>query len=221
MSDFELLFFAGIAVFIGYKLWSVLGQHNGNEAAKASELTAMLEKELAKKVAAGKPKSPALEIEEVEEELIPPHLAKDISALRKVDAEFSLAGFTKGAAGAFEMVIESFAKGKKDALAFLLSKDLYKNFEKQIKSREKDSLEASSSVISVEEPEILDIELNGSVCQVMVRFVSEQINFIKDKAGEIIEGSKTQIESVTDIWTFERDLRSGKPNWVVVGTQSV
>ena len=55
----------------------------------------------------------------------------------------------------------------------------------------------------------------------MVRFVSEQINFIKDKADEIIEGSKSQIESVTDIWTFERDLKSTKPNWVVVGTQSV
>ncbi|PIR32345.1 MAG: calcium-binding protein, partial [Alphaproteobacteria bacterium CG11_big_fil_rev_8_21_14_0_20_44_7] len=76
-----------------------------------------------------------------------------------------------------------------------------------------------TTIISMEEPEIMDIELRGNICQIMVKFVSEQINFIKNKAGEIIDGSKSHIEHVTDVWTFERNLKSKEPSWIIVGTQ--
>lgn len=222
MSEFEIIFFAGIAIFFGYKLWSVLGNHTSEDTTKSAELHALLEKQIQERAVAKTADKPVLELNSPEEdEDLPAHLAKDIAKIRKDDPAFDLKKFSDGAVGAFEIVIENFAKGKKDALKFLLSKEIYKDFEAEIKAREKKDLKASSSVISVEEPEILDIELSGSIAQVVVRFVSEQINFIKDKADKIIEGSKSQIEHVTDIWTFERDLKSGKPNWVVVSTQSV
>lgn len=220
--DLELLLIGGFAVFIGYKLWSVLGSHSEEDVAKAAELRAILEEQKLEQAQENEAKQkPTLELEPEDSEEIPTAFAKDIEQIRDYDREFSLKEFAEGATGAFEMIIEGLAKGKKDALKFLLSKDIYKNFDSVIKERKKQELEASANVISIEEPEIIDIELQGSVCQIVVRFVSEQINFIKNKAGEIIEGSKSQIERVNDVWTFERDLNSSQPNWVVVGTQSV
>lgn len=223
MNEFELIFLAGGAIFLGYKLWSVLGRTNGDEASRAAEANAFLEKQAALMAEKRKGTSPAYVAAAEKplpmEEGIPEHLVEDVKQARKYDSSFTLKEFKEGSAGAFEMVIEGFAKGKNDALKFLLSKELYKDFEKEITKREKKELEAVSSVVSMGDPEIIDIEFKGSVCQVMVKFVSEQINFIKDKAGEIIEGSKSQIDHVTDVWTFERDLKSNKPNWTVVGTQ--
>lgn len=198
MSEFELIFFAGVAIFFGYKLWSVLGRTNGDEASRAAEVNAFLEKQAALMADKKKEASPAYlaATEKVLplEDGIPDHLIEDVKQARKFDASFSLKTFKEGAAGAFEIVIEGFAKGKKDALKFLLSRDIYKVFESEIKARQKEELEAVSSVVSMQEPEVLDIELKGSICQVVVKFVSEQINFIKDKAGVVIEGSKSQIE---------------------------
>ena len=54
-----------------------------------------------------------------------------------------------------------------------------------------------------------------------VRFQSEQVNVIKNRAGEVIDGDREHVDSVTDIWTFARDLASRDPNWALVATRSV
>ena len=59
---------------------------------------------------------------------------------------------------------------------------------------------------------------------VTVRFISELISAVKDKAGEIVSGDTQKIKSVTDIWTFSRDVSTAKartnPNWKLVATQA-
>ena len=49
-------------------------------------------------------------------------------------------------------------------------------------------------------------------------FTSEQINLVRDGAGEVVEGDPRQIDTVVDLWTFERDTRSRDPNWQLVET---
>jgi len=57
-----------------------------------------------------------------------------------------------------------------------------------------------------------------------VRFVSQLISATRDKAGAIINGDPQRIKEVTDIWTFSRDVSTGKalanPNWRLIATQS-
>ena len=40
------------------------------------------------------------------------------------------------------------------------------------------------------------------------------------KDGTVVDGDKTQIRSVSDEWTFERDVSSRDPNWKLVGTHA-
>jgi len=50
------------------------------------------------------------------------------------------------------------------------------------------------------------------------------ISAVKDKAGEVVSGDTQTIKSVTDIWTFSRDVSTAKaranPNWKLVATQA-
>ncbi len=43
----------------------------------------------------------------------------------------------------------------------------------------------------------------------------------KDKDGKVVEGDRDHVESVTDIWTFARELSSRDPNWALIATRSV
>lgn len=222
MSEYEILFFAAVAVFFAYKLWAAFGKTNGDEKARADAATAYAEKLRAaatpQKDANMAIVNPVDKIEK--EEDVPVALRGPVTIAQSVDPTFSLRKFTEGAQSAFEMVVAAFAQKKRDVLQFLLSDDIYRNFDSEIARREIEGNEAGTTVVAIDSTEILDVEVKGNICQIVVKFVSEQIHFIKNKTGEIIEGSKNQIDRVTDIWTFERNLTSKKPNWTVIGIQS-
>jgi predicted lipid-binding transport protein (Tim44 family) len=41
---------------------------------------------------------------------------------------------------------------------------------------------------------------------------------VRDRAGDIVEGSATEIKRQKDIWTFARTMGSSDPNWILVAT---
>jgi predicted lipid-binding transport protein (Tim44 family) len=51
-----------------------------------------------------------------------------------------------------------------------------------------------------------------------VRFVGEQTYIVRNKAGEIVEGSPREIKKTRDTWTFARAMGSDDPNWQLVAT---
>jgi predicted lipid-binding transport protein (Tim44 family) len=61
--------------------------------------------------------------------------------------------------------------------------------------------------------------MKGRTAHVTVRFVSQMISAVKDRAGAVIEGSLDKITEVTDLWTFARDTTSSDPNWRLVATE--
>ena len=67
---------------------------------------------------------------------------------------------------------------------------------------------------------IEDAELQGRTAFITVRFVSEQINVVKDSEGRIVEGDPSDVTQITDLWTFARNTRSRDPNWTLVATRS-
>jgi predicted lipid-binding transport protein (Tim44 family) len=41
-----------------------------------------------------------------------------------------------------------------------------------------------------------------------------------DKDGEVIDGDPAEIQEITDVWTFERPVKSRDPNWKLVATEA-
>ena len=62
------------------------------------------------------------------------------------------------------------------------------------------------------------VSLKGRNAEIDVRYESEMIQFSKNAAGEVVEGSESAVKRVVDRWTWLRDVRAGDPNWKLVDT---
>jgi len=128
--------------------------------------------------------------------------------------------FINGAKMAFEMVINAFAKEDLETLKILLSEKIYQGFELAINNRKNLEQKLNTNLISIDKSEIISAILVDNYASIIVKFYSQQINYITDKDGKIIEGKKDEIAKINDIWTFKKDINSNNPNWIVSATSS-
>jgi predicted lipid-binding transport protein (Tim44 family) len=141
--------------------------------------------------------------------------------VKMADPSFSATGFLEGAAKAFEMIVAAYAKHDIDTLKPLLSSDVYARFAASIQDREERSETMETELVVLKPPRLESVEVHDNRAIVGVRFQSEQVNIVKDKDGNIIEGDRDHVDSVTDVWTFARDISTDDPNWVLIATRSV
>jgi predicted lipid-binding transport protein (Tim44 family) len=139
--------------------------------------------------------------------------------MRAIDQSFDPAGFLAGADKAFHLIVASFAAGDRTTLRRLLADDTYAAFDHAIADREKAGHTQISEIRSIETLSIEGATLRGSVADVTVRIVSDQVSLTRDANGSIVNGADAVME-ITDLWTFERDLRQPDPTWRLVSACS-
>lgn len=142
---------------------------------------------------------------------------KDIGA---ADPSFSPEAFLDGAKMAYEMIVTAFADGDRKTLKNLLSREVYDGFSGAISDRESRGEQVRSTFVGVESAKITAAELAGHDEHITVRFVSQIISATYDKEDKLVDGDPDQVAEVTDLWTFARDTRSNDPNWKLVATES-
>lgn len=140
--------------------------------------------------------------------------------LQKVlqEANISLSRFIEGAEKAFETILHSFAQGNLDVLKTLLSEPLYKNFAQVILARNQAGQKLTTQIVSINKSEILQAKISGGHLIILIKFYSQQINHLTDSRGETIEGDKSEINDMIDVWTFKKDINSKNPNWFIAAT---
>ena len=121
--------------------------------------------------------------------------------------------FLKGAEIAYENILISFAKGEKEKLKKLLTKDVFKNFEQAIDHRNKENIKSELTFIGFKESKVEKFEKIKDQFFSTVKIVCEIISVKKDKNEVIIEGDPDKIKTVTDYWKFSKDASSKNPNW--------
>lgn len=128
--------------------------------------------------------------------------------------------FLTGAKKAFELIVTAFSKGDTQTLEMLVSKTLTKRFQEIIEKRKADGIIAETDFIGFEAAEITDAKISkNDIAKITVKFVSEQVNLLKNSKDEVLEGDENFIQNITDVWTFERHLTSATPNWLLVSTK--
>ncbi len=224
----EILVFAAIAAFLVFRLRSVLGKRTGHQEPpkydpfrkdKGEEAGQDKVIQLPDRAAGGE----AAEAEDVSAEELGATgspAAAGLTQIKLADREFDPEGFVTGAKVAFEMVVASFAQGDSRALRPLLSNDVYEDFTSAIKAREEANETLETTLVGINEAEIIEAELQGKTAFVTVKFVSEQVNVTRSAKGEVVDGDESHVATITDIWTFARNTRSRDPNWTLVATRS-
>jgi predicted lipid-binding transport protein (Tim44 family) len=149
-----------------------------------------------------------------------PTATAGVAAIRVADPSFEPIGFTAGGRAAFTAIVEAFAKGDTAALQPLLDGPTFSSFEAAIRGRVERKEKAETTLIGFEASDVAAAELQGTNASVTVRFVSEQINVLRNADGQIIDGNPNEVQKVIDLWTFRRDTKSSDPNWLLVKTES-
>ncbi len=146
--------------------------------------------------------------------------AKGLDAIMAVDKSFDVKHFITGARSAYEMIVIAYAEGDRRTLKNLLAREVYDGFEGVIRERETRGETAETRFVSIDSTDIAAADLRGKTAQVTLRFVSQLISATRDRSGKVIDGSADKVTSVTDVWTFARDVSSRDPNWKLVATEA-
>jgi predicted lipid-binding transport protein (Tim44 family) len=92
------------------------------------------------------------------------------------------------------------------------------SFAQAIKAREAAGEVLDNRLIRIDRATISDASLDGRTARVSVRFDADIAAVTRDQAGVVIAGSLSDAIETHDVWTFERDVQSDDPNWVLVDT---
>lgn len=224
----DIIFFAAIAFFVFLKLNKSLGKIDDEEkkqieekiARKRAEILA-IRNQISQQPEAlinQSPEANSRADEQIISSLSNPTKQNFLNILVqcKISAEF----FANGAKSAFEMIIKAFSEADFETLKFLLSEKIFAGFENAIKQRQSTGQTLTTNIISIEKTEIISANIFENNASIAVKFITKQINYVTDKNSQIIEGAKDQINEITDIWTFKKDINSPSPNWIVCSTSN-
>jgi hypothetical protein len=214
-SLIQLLVLAGIAIFLVIKLRSVLGTRQGFEKPPVplEELRPRVRRDF--EVIEGGP-----------DRDITDHVAegtssaKALAAMKTIEPSFSVSTFLQGARGAYEMILMAFEKGELDRIRPFLSDDVEATFATAIATREADGLTVEANFVGMKEMALHEATFDATtkLAEIAVRYVGETTSLVRNKAGEVVEGSATEIKRQRDVWTFARTMGASDPNWQLVAT---
>lgn len=214
-SLIQLLVLAGVAIFLIIKLRSVLGTRDGFEKPplpidavrpRAKRDFEVIEggpdRDITDHVADGSPSAMAL------------------SAMKAAEPGFSVNTFLQGARGAYEMILMAFEKGEMDRIKPFLSPEVFETFSQAVATREGDGLSVEASFVGLRELVLSEATFDADTreADISVRFLGELTSVVRNKAGEVVEGSPTAIKKQRDIWTFSRRMGADDPNWHLSAT---
>ncbi len=143
-----------------------------------------------------------------------------LDAIAAADGSFSGTSFISGAVAAYEMIVLAFAKGDVATLRNLLEKDVFDSFEGSIKARAAAGQKLETTFVSMDKATIDDAALRGPAAQISVRFLSKIISATRDASDNVIEGSAERTIDMVDLWTFARPVSSRDPNWKLIATET-
>lgn len=206
-----------VVVFIFLRLKSVLGTRpNGESTRLSEESAAKIFDIIIKEAEKNKQKTASTSPQESKDVS---NLAEPQKTLAKIP-NFEENNFLTGAKRAFEIILTAFSKADLETLEMLVNKTIYNKFKEIIEKRKAEGITSELDFIGFDKAEIVDAKISkNNIAKISVEFVSEQVNLLKDKDGNIIEGDEQYIQTITDRWTFEKSVTSTNPNWILVSTK--
>ena len=213
----QLIVLAGIAIFLILRLKNVLGTRDGFEPPKvdappASDGPARFD------VIEGSAAEPDHDIIEHAEPGGP--AAAALTAMKRVEPDFSVTEFLGGARQAYEMILMAFERGDISEVRPFLAPPVADAFQSVIDRRAADGHSVEAQYLGTRETALASAEFDQATgeAELSVRFLSEMVVATRDAEGTVIEGDPKAARKQKDTWTFARRMGSDDPNWQLVAT---
>lgn len=108
--------------------------------------------------------------------------------------------FLKSSEKAVVSILNYFSEENLNYLKMLLTENMYEIFEKQILQNREKEIKYKTIIISIKNKEILDV--SNCDTKVVLKLEMEQMNYVEDKDGNVINGSREKVDNIEEIWTF-------------------
>ena len=210
-----IVILALVALFIGLRLYSVLGERTGHEQQpilKPADQDARVEPRVTQPAVTQPSADSSTDLAYV------PLAGPGVRAILAADPSFDVARFLEGAQAAYKMMLEAFWKGDLSAVRSHVDENVYEAFSASVEQRKKDGLTLDNRLVAIEQAVISTASLERSIAFVTVRFEADIAAVTRNKEGEVVAGSMTDAVQTRDLWTFRRDVASRDPNWLLVET---
>jgi predicted lipid-binding transport protein (Tim44 family) len=210
-----IVILALVALFIGLRLYSVLGERTGHEQQpilKPADPDARVEPRVSHP-----PVSPGAAVDTGDMSFVPT-AGPGVRAILAADPTFDVARFLEGSKAAYRLILEAFWKGDLDTLRPHVDDHVFETFAAAAKQREKDGLTLENRLVTIDQSVIAEASAERKQAVVTVRFEADIAAVTRNAEGQVVAGSLSDAVQTRDLWTFRRDLASNDPNWVLIET---
>ena len=210
-----IVILALVALFIGLRLYSVLGERTGHEQQpilRPADQDARLHPPVVH------PPVTAPSTDNGGDLAYVPLAGPGVRAILAADPSFDVARFLEGAKSAYRLILEAFWKGDLDTLRPHVDAHVFETFGSAVEQRTKDGLTLDNRLVTIEQAVISEAEMERTTAIVTVRFEADIAAVTRNSDGQVVAGSLSDAVQTRDLWTFRRDLASRDPNWLLIET---
>jgi predicted lipid-binding transport protein (Tim44 family) len=210
-----IVILALVALFIGLRLYSVLGERTGHEQQpilKPADPETLVEPRVTQPSTAPSSASDGADMAYL------PTAGPGVRAILTADASFDVAHFLEGAKSAYRMVLEAYWKGNLEPMKAHVDGHVLEAFAGAAEQREKEGLTLDNRLVAIEQAVIAEAALERTVATVTVRFEADIAAVTRNQGGEVVAGSLSDAVQTRDLWTFRRDIAARDPNWLLIET---
>ena len=209
-----IVILAMVALFLGLRLYAVLGKRTGHEPV----LPNPAEERLKTPLTVPRAVDSVPETRDLPPRAIETGAQQGLRALIAADPSFDATGFIEGAKSAYRMILEAFWKGDEDTLSWLTEDNVRVAFAESIKARTEAGHVLDNRLVSIERARIVEVSLEGRVARVSVAFDADIAAVTRDGEGTVVSGTLSDAVETHDVWTFTRTIKSSDPNWKLADT---
>jgi len=210
-----IIILALVALFIGLRLYSVLGERTGHEQQpilKPADPDTLIEPRVSQ------PSMVPPSSGDAGDMAFLPTAGPGVRAILAADPSFDVAHFLEGAKAAYRMILEAYWKGDLEPVKAHVDGHVMDAFASAAAQREKEGLTLDNRLVAIEQALIAEAALDQTVATVTVRFEADIAAVTRNKEGEVVAGSLSDAVQTRDLWTFRRDLAARDPNWLLIET---
>jgi predicted lipid-binding transport protein (Tim44 family) len=210
-----IVILALVALFIGLRLYSVLGERTGHEQQpilKPAESDARAAPQITQPAV-----SQPVSVDSGDLAYVPA-AGPGVRAILAADPSFDVARFLEGAKAAYRMILEAYWKGELDALKGHVDEHVYEAFAGAVEQRQKEGLTLDNRLVTIDQAVISEATLERGVAILTVRFEADIAAVTRNSEGQVVAGSLSDAVQTRDLWTFRRDTGSRDPNWLLIET---
>lgn len=209
-----IVILALVALFIGLRLYSVLGERTGHEQQPILKPAdpARVQPTVPQPTPAQPASADSADLAYL------PLAGPGVRAVLAADPSFDVARFLEGARAAYRLILEAFWKGDLDTVRPHVDAHVYETFATSVEQRKKDGLVLDNRLVAIDQAVISEANMERSVALLTVRFEADIAAVTRNAEGQVVAGSLSDAVQTRDLWTFRRDTASNDPNWLLIET---